>query len=307
MAGIFGFFDHTKPGKGVDADAPPKHPFFMFWELFFRKFSRMVTLNLLVFLFMVPIITFLYVQMYELFRSFAPELQELIGGHVTAGEEINFSLSLLQELLFSIVSPLPGVVFYLLLSVSVVLYGPMMCGFSYVLRNFARQEHAWLSDFFVQMKKNFVQGMIAGLLEISVAVLLLYNIFTPLGEGMPDSMGVFISVVKYISMVLFILVLFVHNYIYIMIVTFKMTLKNIIKNGWIFSVLGLFRNILITLVAAAFLLAVLLVPYADIILAPFLAFSFCGFLSVFAAYPLIHKHMIAPTLAAKDGEGDAVI
>lgn len=57
MAGFFGFFDYTKPGKGVEKDEPPKPRFLLFWELFFRKFWKLVQLNLLYLAFSLLIVT----------------------------------------------------------------------------------------------------------------------------------------------------------------------------------------------------------------------------------------------------------
>lgn len=57
MAGFFGLFDYSKPGKGVDKDGPQKKRFFYFFELYFRKFWKLVTLNLMYILFCIPIIT----------------------------------------------------------------------------------------------------------------------------------------------------------------------------------------------------------------------------------------------------------
>lgn len=57
MAGIMGLFDYSKPGKGVDKNAPQKKPFFRFFELFFRKFWKLMGLNVLYLLFCIPIIT----------------------------------------------------------------------------------------------------------------------------------------------------------------------------------------------------------------------------------------------------------
>lgn len=57
MAGFFGLFDYTKPGKGVDKNAPQKKRFFHFFELYFRKFWKLITLNLIYILFCIPIVT----------------------------------------------------------------------------------------------------------------------------------------------------------------------------------------------------------------------------------------------------------
>jgi uncharacterized membrane protein YesL len=57
MAGMFGLFDYSKPGKGVDKNAPQKKRFFHFFELYFRKFWKLIALNLMYLLFCIPIVT----------------------------------------------------------------------------------------------------------------------------------------------------------------------------------------------------------------------------------------------------------
>lgn len=57
MAGWFGLFDYSKPGKGVDKNTPKKKRFLLFFELFFRKFSKLVSLNFIYLLFCLPIVT----------------------------------------------------------------------------------------------------------------------------------------------------------------------------------------------------------------------------------------------------------
>ena len=300
MAGLFGFMNPNKPGKGVDVDAPAKHPFFLFFELCWRKFSRLVVLNLIFFICVLPIISFIYLRLYEMINTLLPEyIQAFMAEAVAAGQEAVSPVTPLPTFLFSILAMLPGFVNILLLCVSVILYGPVTCGFIYMLRNYTRQEHAWLSDFFVQIKKNFVQGMIAGLIEIGAVSLMVYNLLMQPGD-VSEGMSVFFNIIKYVSIVLLILVLFAKNYIYIMIVTFQMKLSSIIRNGFLFSFIGLFRNILILAVTAIFFIAILLVPFADVILIPLFMFSFCSFLATFACYPIIHKLMIKPTLPPEE-------
>ena len=47
MAGLFGLFDYTKEGPGVSKNAPQKHTFFNFFEVFFRNFWKFISINLL--------------------------------------------------------------------------------------------------------------------------------------------------------------------------------------------------------------------------------------------------------------------
>lgn len=57
MAGLFGFFDYTKPGPGVSKDGPKKKSFFVFWEIYFRKFWKLILANLLYALVSLPVVT----------------------------------------------------------------------------------------------------------------------------------------------------------------------------------------------------------------------------------------------------------
>ncbi|MDR1754081.1 MAG: DUF624 domain-containing protein [Eubacterium sp.] len=55
---MFGFNNYNKSGRGVPKSAPRKKAFFRFFELFGRKFFLLLKLNLIYFLFTLPIITF---------------------------------------------------------------------------------------------------------------------------------------------------------------------------------------------------------------------------------------------------------
>ena len=52
-----GLFNYSKPGPGVDKDGPKKKRFFLFFELFGRKFWKLIELNLLYVLCCIPIVT----------------------------------------------------------------------------------------------------------------------------------------------------------------------------------------------------------------------------------------------------------
>lgn len=54
---LFGMFDYEKAGKGVAKDAPKKKSFFEFFELYFRYWWRLVKLNVMTFIFCLPVVT----------------------------------------------------------------------------------------------------------------------------------------------------------------------------------------------------------------------------------------------------------
>lgn len=52
------FYNNNVAGRGIAKNAPKKKPFFRFWELFLNKFWTFFKLNLVYFLFCIPIVTF---------------------------------------------------------------------------------------------------------------------------------------------------------------------------------------------------------------------------------------------------------
>ncbi len=54
---FFGLFNYSKPGPGIDKNAPKKKRFFFFFELYFRKFWKLIELNLLFLVCCIPIVT----------------------------------------------------------------------------------------------------------------------------------------------------------------------------------------------------------------------------------------------------------
>lgn len=57
MAGFFGLFDYSKPGKGVGKEVMQKKGFVVFFEVLFRKFWKLIEANLMFILFSIPLVT----------------------------------------------------------------------------------------------------------------------------------------------------------------------------------------------------------------------------------------------------------
>jgi uncharacterized membrane protein YesL len=57
MAGIFGLFDFTKEGPGIDKNAPPKKGIALFFSILFREYKNLMVVNLIFILFSLPVIT----------------------------------------------------------------------------------------------------------------------------------------------------------------------------------------------------------------------------------------------------------
>ena len=101
-------------------------------------------------------------------------------------------------------------------------------------------------------------------------------------------------------------------YLYLMLVTFDLSTRKLLKNALIFSVLGIKRNVmgLLGIVLLAALNLLIIVPClsigfsAPIILPLFYFLSFTGFIAAYAAYPNIRRYMIDPVAPAENPDAE---
>lgn len=259
--GLFSI-NYNKPGPGVSKDAPVKKPFFRFWEVYFRKFFDLIKLNML---FAIPTaVTIVLVFAFGFFIS-----------------GINQSLSFLGYLPF-------------------VLLSPFVAGLTFVCRNYAREEHAFiLSDFWDAVKNNWKQFLVNGLICYVFYMLMSVAISFYSTQVQQNSL---LYVPLVVCLVLAFLFICAQFYIPVMIITFDLSLSKIYKNALIFAIIGLWRNLMLIAIIGVFILVaviffLVLPPLAIMVLLVLLifwAFGFFGFLVNFAVYPLLVKYIIKP-------------
>jgi len=279
MAGFFGLFDYTREGPGVPKDAPPKSRFIVFFEVLGRKFWNIVKVNLIFTLFNIPaLIFFLFFSMYYL---------DIL---IQAGA-LNVPTNDLALYLMGITVPLllPFVCFPL------ITVGPAQAGMTYVLRNYSREEHAFIwSDFIEHAKKNFKQSMVVGLINCVVTVLTLIDIYIYFNL---KSSSMFLSIASAIIIMAFLLFIMMSMYIYPMMVTFKLTVKQLYKNAFLFAIMKFIPNLLIIIVCLVIIiLPFYFYPAIGYILIFFLTFGLISFITNFYVYPKMDKYMIQPVL-----------
>ena len=190
---------------------------------------------------------------------------------------------------------IPTVIRILLLLASMICCGPAKCGVTYVLRNYTQESHSWISDIWDKAKENLKQGIIFGLLDCFVAVIVIFD----LTYQAPDNIAAIVHVSKYLVLLLGMFYVFMRKYIYLMIVTVNLNLKSLVRNAWLLSFIGIFRNVFSALAnliiwIVAYLLILAVHPLLEIILIGMFIYSFTGFLSIFACYPLVDKYLVQP-------------
>ena len=190
---------------------------------------------------------------------------------------------------------IPAAIRMLLLILSVLCYGPAKCGITYVLRNFSRESHSWLSDIWDKAKENWKQGMLFGIIDMLVMALIAFDLtFQP-----PESIASIIHVSKYVALLLGMFWVFMRKYIYLMIVTVRLNLKSLVTNAWLLSFIGIFRNVFsglanLILWIVAYLLIMAVHPFFELLFLGIFLYSFTNFLSISACYPLIDKYLVKP-------------
>lgn len=108
----------------------------------------------------------------------------------------------------------------------------------------------------------------------------------------------FASVSFYGCLFLLLIYLMMRNYIYIIAVTFKLSILKILKNSFIFAFVGLKRNIMafigILAVCGINLTIFIYLPMVGVVLPLIITSALCSFIGAYAAYPVIKKYMITP-------------
>ena len=140
-----GFFGggYSRPGKGVTKEEAAKRNYF---EIFGRKFSKLLQLNML------------YVAVNILF----------FGGSILLAIPYDWN-QVLDYFSQNQIFLLPILPF-----IPLMFIGPFTAGLTYVIRNYAKQEHAFMaSDFFEHSKKNWKQALIVSILSTAVLYLFL--------------------------------------------------------------------------------------------------------------------------------------
>lgn len=262
------FFNYDKPGKGIDKDAPKKKGFFLFFELLWRKLGKLFQSNMLYFLVSLPVFLIYH---FFFFMIIAGNMPADMNGTVT------HQLVLMCTVLLSI---LWGT-------------GPVSAGYTFILRNFAREEHVWLtSDFFDKCKENFKHCIVFFLVDLIVLVLGLNAIvfYSNLAKG-GNTLFLYLMFISVLCMLIY---TFMHFYLYQFVVTFENKLRVTYKNALIMAIATMPMNLILTLVVAVFTYFVfsLLTPIAIVLLTFLCWLSFMRFPIDFYSARVIKRKLI---------------
>lgn len=309
----FKLFDFTKEGKGIrKEDYVEDTPFTLstFFKTFFRNFWSFSGLNFLYLLINFPLffglfalsgnlnhtssspVHLFYPQVFGMMQiQPSPFLQILYGQ--TVGEA-NLSVPSTATL-----------VFFALTLLVLFTFGISNCGMAYVLRNYTKKEPVFLaSDFFESIGNNWKQALPLGMFDIFAIFVTVYVFQFWHGYGT----GFVNDIMFYLSIFVMVVYFFMRFYMYVLLVTFDLSLPKLVKNSFIFALVGVKRNF----VALLGIIAVLFINYyifavfmpLGIILPFVITVSLCSFIAIYCTYPNIKRIMIDPYYPEKPDDND---
>lgn len=295
---LFDFLDFTREGPGVYPERENKKPLARFFAILFRKFWYFVRLNLMELLFSLPLLLLLW--------WCSPYLLQFLQGvgsaeaTIAALQKTGLDLGTAQTLfaLQQFMSRLFLSAF--LFSSGLICLGPVRVGMSYLYRNYAREEHAFVwHDFKKHLLSNWKMATLHSALSLLFTLAVFLGLFV-YGDWLRGSMmGAILKWFLWISLFLFSMM---QTYIYQMMVTFDLPLRTLYRNAFLLVMANLPMQLLLFAIGQAivilppFLVAFFRVEYFMVPTALYYLFfplAWTSFLSHFYVNLQIHKHMLS--------------
>ena len=280
------------------------------------SFSKLLSINILYvlgnFFLIFLILTFAGVTKIDYFRP-SQDVFALQNGIIIANggaqNALDFSLftTNAQQILSSANTPLTYV-FWILASLTLLTWGCVNAGATYLTRNLVMGEPVFtFSDFWYCVKKNWKQALPFGIFDAIICILIPCNIYIML-----ISSGDYLSsLVLWMNIALFFIYTFMRFYIYVQMVSFNLSIKKILKHSFAFSILGWKRNFMALFgIVLLLILEYLFLILGGGILLPLavgfplmLLFSHALFMKTYASFFVIKRYMIDED--SQDACGDA--
>jgi len=242
----------------------PRHK--LFFEILPRNLWRLVKLNAL---YLIASLPFFFITMFVI-KIFAVNVIGRIYTHY--GIDISVVLS-----------------FWFMVFLGA---GPVNAGLTFVVREWGKENPCWFaSDFFEKIKQNFKQAFLLWLIDLILICIGVYAI------------AYYMSIKNYIFTVavFYIVTIYIlaHIYIYQMMITYDLRLRDILKNSVLIAMGKFFQSllVLICLLLVYVILPILVIFYGSNIMflillaAEILIFpALCSFTVNFYIYPIIKKY-----------------
>lgn len=270
----FRLFDYDTPGPGVEKDAPKKKGLALFWDILSRRFWKMVTLNLVYMLFSIPSYVIMWFATYTILTFFCSEL-------MLNDAKFAESMPLLCMYLTAVIYALFG-------------GGAPTSGMTYVIRNYRRDTHSWMwADFISKFKENFVKSTCIFIIDTIMLFLMGANFWF---YGKLAATNIVAYLLQGLMVVLFLIFLLMHAYIYPIHISFDKKLSEIYKSAFILALGKLPTTAasmaLCTLICGTITFLAFYITVYAMLLIPIMMFTFSCYVNLYITFPIIEKYMV---------------
>ncbi len=180
-------------------------------------------------------------------------------------------------------------VIYVIACIPIITIGPATAAMNYVCRNFSQAKPvSFFTDFIEKCKEHFKQGLIVSLIQVALGALLTGSFLSWTSESFNVPTALRTAAVIVILLFAYILI-FGSFFIYPMMVSFDLKIKQLIRNSVILALTQLWRNIVIFLVLALMAFLTFLFWPMSLPVPLFLFFTLLCYVSNGLIYPVLAR------------------
>lgn len=189
---------------------------------------------------------------------------------------------------------------YILFCIPIVTFGPATAGLIQVTRKYSQERSCFMfHEFWKTFKSSFKQSFVVGLADLFLLYWAEVMIRTYYQISLMYSFG---KVLLVMAISLMLIIYLMHFYIYMLIVSTNLKLRQIIKNSFLLISIGLKPTLIsffsIVGMLILLILFILTAPsvglIVDLVLIAALLFSTCAFIVSYNSFPIIRKYVIQP-------------
>lgn len=255
------FYSYKKSGSGVEKDAPKKKGIALYFEIFIRKFWKLLEVNMLYSLFFIPLLL--------------------------AGYAFFFMTNFYLKMIVMTV----GIIAFALV------FGPATASVFKIMRSYTLERNSFiLTDFKRAFTENYKKSLAMGILNLVV----FFSVYAAI-RVYPIMVKAYNSKLIYIPMILCISIgialIFISFYSYLLIVATDVSFKNVIRNSIVLTIVAMKKNIIsfiVTILISAVFAVLLIFNLFTLVALIFVPASIIMFTITFNSYPVIQKYVINP-------------
>ncbi len=266
-----GFLNFEKPGRGIDPNAPKKKGIFLYSEVLFGNFWDFIKTNLLYFAVSLPMII----------------ISLWAGAYFTAWFSNRFGVA--DPMLKQKIMAMLAFLFFAFIG-----SGPASAALAYFFRAKLREEHIYImSGFFQNMKKNFRQGIIVGIINPVVIFAALFSTFFYGLQYLATGSLMWFGAMLVVGMVGLIFTVSC-TYIYQLMITFENSIFELYKNALLLALMKAPQTLGVMLIIAiiTYFLSLVLTPVATLFFAVLGTVIIARFALDFYAVRVIEKNIL---------------